>query len=126
LVHRDQCPPPRPAYHPRYPKSFSRFTPVYRSTNFSPCQVSEIVNACDNTILLTDDLLAETIIRLQPTADRVNSAILCVSDRGELPGESGMVLHAVPCALAPRVQTHVSMVFWSTSGCSRSATSPPS
>jgi lipid A ethanolaminephosphotransferase len=49
-------------------------------------------------------------------ADRVDSAILYVSDHGESLGEKGLFLHAVPYALAPRVQTHVPMVFWSTAG----------
>lgn len=105
-----------PGYHLRYPESFNRFTPVCRSTDFSKCQVSEIVNAYDNTILFTDHLLAETITRLQAIADRVDSAILYVSDHGESLGENGLFLHAVPYALAPRVQTHVPMVFWSTTG----------
>ena len=105
-----------PGYHLRYPESFNRFTPVCRSTDFSKCQVSEIVNAYDNTLLYTDHLLAETINRLQSIADRVDSAILYVSDHGESLGENGLFLHAVPYALAPRVQTHVPMVFWSTPG----------
>ena len=105
-----------PGYHLRYPEPFNRFTPVCRSTDFSKCQVSEIVNAYDNTILFTDHLLAETISRLQAMADRVDSAILYVSDHGESLGENGLFLHAVPYALAPRVQTHVPMVFWSTAG----------
>jgi lipid A ethanolaminephosphotransferase len=105
-----------PGYHLRYPKSFNRFTPVCRSTDFSKCQVSEIVNAYDNTLLYTDHLLAETINRLQSIADRVDAAILYVSDHGESLGENGLFLHAVPYALAPRVQTHVPMVFWSTPG----------
>jgi lipid A ethanolaminephosphotransferase len=105
-----------PGYHLRYPESFNQFTPVCRSTDFSKCQVSEIVNAYDNTILFTDHLLAETIRRLQSMADRVDSAILYVSDHGESLGENGLFLHAVPYALAPRVQTHVPMVFWSTAG----------
>ena len=105
-----------PGYHLRYPEPFNRFTPVCRSTDFSKCQVSEIVNAYDNTILFTDHLLAETISRLQSMADRVDSAILYVSDHGESLGENGLFLHAVPYALAPRVQTHVPMVFWSTAG----------
>ena len=105
-----------PGYHLRYPESFNRFTPVCRSTDFSKCQVSEIVNAYDNTLLYTDHLLAETINRLQSIADRVDSAILYVSDHGESLGENGIFLHAVPYAFAPRVQTHVPMVFWSTPG----------
>ncbi|MBU3671008.1 MAG: phosphoethanolamine--lipid A transferase [Sinobacteraceae bacterium] len=105
-----------PGYHLRYPESFNRFTPVCRSTDFSKCEVSEIVNAYDNTILYTDHLLAETITRLQSMADRVDSAILYVSDHGESLGENGLFLHAVPYALAPRVQTHVPMVFWSSNG----------
>jgi len=105
-----------PGYHLRYPESFNRFEPVCRSTDFSKCQASEIVNAYDNTLLYTDHLLAETISRLQSIAERVDSAILYVSDHGESLGENGLFLHAVPYALAPRVQTHVPMVFWSTPG----------
>jgi len=105
-----------PGYHLRYPESFNRFEPVCRSTDFSKCQASEIVNAYDNTLLYTDHLLAETISRLQSIAERVDSAILYVSDHGESLGENGLFLHAVPYALAPRVQAHVPMVFWSTPG----------
>lgn len=105
-----------PGYHLRYPKEFEQFTPVCRETDFSKCDVQDIVNAYDNTILYTDHLLAETIRQLSALADRADTALLYVSDHGESLGENGIFLHALPYAVAPRVQTHVPMVFWSSPG----------
>jgi lipid A ethanolaminephosphotransferase len=105
-----------PGYHLRYPPEFGRFTPECRQTDFSKCAVAEIVNAYDNTVLYTDHLLAGTIGSLQRLSPQVDSALLYVSDHGESLGENGIFLHAMPYAVAPRLQTHVPMVFWASPG----------
>jgi lipid A ethanolaminephosphotransferase len=53
---------------------------------------------------------------LQRQSPQVDSALLFVSDHGESLGENGIFLHAMPYAVAPRVQTHVPMVFWASPG----------
>jgi lipid A ethanolaminephosphotransferase len=105
-----------PGYHLRYPPEFGRFTPECRQTDFSKCAVAEIVNAYDNTVLYTDHLLAGAIGSLQRLSPQVDSALLYVSDHGESLGENGIFLHAMPYAVAPRLQTHVPMVFWASPG----------
>ena len=105
-----------PGYHLRYPPEFGRFTPECRQTDFSKCAVAEVVNAYDNTVLYTDHLLAGAIASLQSLSPQVDSALLFVSDHGESLGEDGIFLHAMPYAVAPRVQTHAPMVFWSSPG----------
>ena len=105
-----------PGYHLRYPKEFEKFTPVCRETDFSKCDVADIVNAYDNTILYTDHLLAETIRQLAALGDRADTALIYVSDHGESLGENGIFLHALPYAVAPKFQTHVPMVFWASPG----------
>ncbi|NBU25471.1 MAG: phosphoethanolamine transferase, partial [Gammaproteobacteria bacterium] len=105
-----------PGYHLRYPPEFSRFEPACRRTDFSKCPVEEVVNAYDNTLLYSDHLLAGAIAALARLGPGVDSAMLFVSDHGESLGENGLFLHAMPYAVAPRVQTHVPMVFWASPG----------
>jgi len=105
-----------PGYHLRHPPELTRFTPECRQTDFSKCAVAEVVNAYDNTVLYTDHLLAAAIESLQRLSPQVDSALLYVSDHGESLGENGIFLHAMPYAVAPRLQTHVPMVFWASPG----------
>ncbi len=105
-----------PAYFNRYPEAFRRFTPDCRTTELRRCTQQELVNAYDNGILYTDHIVAETIRRLDAASERLDSALWYMSDHGESLGESGLYLHGIPYAIAPRLQTHVPMVYWSTSG----------
>lgn len=105
-----------PGYHLRYPPEFAKFVPACRQTDFSKCPVAEVVNAYDNTLLYTDHLLAGAIDALAKLGPGADSALLFVSDHGESLGENGLFLHAMPYAVAPRVQTHVPMVFWASPG----------
>ncbi len=100
----------------RYPAESERFTPACRQVDFARCTVPEIVNAYDNTLVYTDHLLALTIERLRSLGDRVDTALLYVSDHGESLGEGGVFLHAIPYAIAPDVQTQVPMLFWASVG----------
>jgi lipid A ethanolaminephosphotransferase len=105
-----------PAYYRRYPESFRRFTPDCRTAELRECSREEVVNAFDNDILYTDHLLATMIRALGERGDRLDTALLYVSDHGESLGESGLYLHGVPYALSPRVQTWVPMVYWQSDG----------
>jgi lipid A ethanolaminephosphotransferase len=105
-----------PGYHLRYPAEFERFKPACREVDFAKCSVAEVVNAYDNTLLYTDHLLATTIEQLSAISDRVDVALLYVSDHGESLGENGLFLHALPYAIAPQTQTRVPMIFWASPG----------
>jgi lipid A ethanolaminephosphotransferase len=110
-----------PAYHRRYPRSFARFQPECRDDDLRQCSVEAVANAYDNALLYTDHVLATAITRLQAHADRVDSALVYVSDHGESLGEHGLFLHGLPYAIAPREQTRVPMVVWASAGLERAA-----
>jgi lipid A ethanolaminephosphotransferase len=110
-----------PSYYRRYPPAFERFTPVCRYDDLGRCTKDEIVNAYDNALLYTDHVLATLIGTLAAHADRVDTAMLFVSDHGESLGEKNLFLHGVPYPIAPREQTQVPMVMWWSAGFGRSA-----
>jgi lipid A ethanolaminephosphotransferase len=110
-----------PAYYRRYPEAFRRFTPDCQTAELRECSREEVVNAFDNDILYTDHLLASLIRALSERSDRLDTALLYVSDHGESLGESGLYLHGVPYALSPRVQTWVPMIYWQSTGFGASA-----
>ena len=105
-----------PGYHLRYPAEFEQFKPACREVDLAKCSVAEVVNAYDNTLLYDDYLLAKTINQLNAISDRVDVALLYVSDHGESLGENGLFLHALPYAIAPQTQTRVPMIFWASPG----------
>lgn len=102
-----------PAYYKRYPPDFERFKPACRDAQFSRCQLSEIVNSYDNTLVYTDYVLAK-IIEFLAARDRrgVPTAMIYLSDHGESLGEGNIYLHGLPYAFAPDVQKHVPMAMW--------------
>jgi lipid A ethanolaminephosphotransferase len=110
-----------PAYFRRYPPAFARFGPACERDDLRACSQEEIVNAYDNAILYTDHVLASLIGRLQANADRVDSAMLFVSDHGESLGEHNLYLHGIPYPIAPKEQTRVPMVLWISPGFAREA-----
>jgi lipid A ethanolaminephosphotransferase len=101
-----------PAYYKRYPAAFRRFTPDCATAQLRDCTQQEVVNAYDNAILYTDHVLAGIVGVLQSTSDRMDSAMIYVSDHGESLGEKGLYLHGIPYAIAPSQQTHVPMIVW--------------
>ncbi len=110
-----------PAYFRRHPAQFARFQPECRDDDLRRCTVEELVNAYDNALLYTDQVLAQAIGELRQHADEVDSALIYVSDHGESLGEHGLFLHGVPYAIAPEVQTRVPMVIWLSEGFERGA-----
>lgn len=124
-----------PSYFRRYPPAFARFQPACMQDDLRLCTPAEVVNAYDNALLYTDHVLASLIAKLQARADRIDSALLYVSDHGESLGDHGLFLHGMPYAIAPREQTEVPMVAWFSAGwpaatrldvdCLRSRTTEP-
>lgn len=108
-----------PSYFRRYPKAFARFQPACENDDLRLCSREEIVNAYDNSLLYTDHVLASLVAKLQAAADRVDTALVYVSDHGESLGENNLFLHGIPYAIAPDQQTHVPMVMWMSGGFAR-------
>ncbi|GAB7529205.1 phosphoethanolamine--lipid A transferase [Pseudomonas sp. 3A(2025)] len=101
-----------PDYFKRYPQAFEKFTPVCQSNALNDCTRESIVNAYDNTLLYTDHVLASLIDILRNNQDKVDTAMLYLSDHGESLGEYNLFLHGTPYMLAPEQQRHVPMLAW--------------
>ncbi|PZT48151.1 lipid A/FlgG phosphoethanolamine transferase EptC [Helicobacter valdiviensis] len=101
-----------PTYYKRYPKEFEKFTPTCQTNDLARCSKEELHNTYNNTIVYTDYLIEEMIDLLKKKSD-YKAALLYVSDHGESLGESGVYLHGMPYLIAPKVQKHVPMIFWS-------------
>ncbi len=101
-----------PAYYKRYPPAFRRFQPDCAQDDVQHCARAAIVNAYDNSILYTDQVLAQVIALLQRHAGAIEPTMVYLSDHGESLGENGIYLHGLPYALAPDEQKHVPMVVW--------------
>ncbi|MET0658717.1 MAG: phosphoethanolamine--lipid A transferase [Steroidobacteraceae bacterium] len=108
-----------PAYFERYPPGFDVFKPACASNQLNTCTSQEVTNAYDNSIRYTDHNLARQIALLQHAAERVDGALLYVSDHGESLGEGGVYLHGMPYAFAPDAQKQVPLVLWLSSGFAR-------
>jgi lipid A ethanolaminephosphotransferase len=109
-----------PTYFKRYPEAFRRFTPTCDTGELRKCSRQEIVNAYDNALLYTDHILARIIAFLKEREAKFDTAMLYVSDHGESLGESGLYLHGMPYAIAPKEQTRVPMVWWLSADFTRS------
>ncbi len=101
-----------PEYFKRYPKEFERFTPVCESNALNNCSRESIVNGYDNTLVYTDHVLSTLIDLLRSNQDKVDTAMLYLSDHGESLGEYNLFLHGTPYMLAPDQQKHVAMFAW--------------
>jgi lipid A ethanolaminephosphotransferase len=101
-----------PEYFKRYPKEYERFTPVCESNALNNCSRESIVNGYDNTLVYTDHVLSTLIDLLRSNQDKVDTAMLYLSDHGESLGEYNLYLHGTPYMLAPDQQKHVAMLAW--------------
>ncbi|HXR01722.1 MAG TPA: sulfatase-like hydrolase/transferase, partial [Pseudomonas sp.] len=101
-----------PEYFKRYPKEFEKFTPVCESNALNNCSRESIINGYDNTLLYTDHVLASLIDILRDNQNKVDTAMLYLSDHGESLGEYNLFLHGTPYMLAPDQQKHVPMIAW--------------
>lgn len=110
-----------PTYFERYPAASRAFSPTCDSNQIQHCSNEALVNTYDNTLVHTDQVLAETIDLLQGYSDHRDVALIYISDHGESLGERGMYLHGTPYFIAPREQTQVPMVMWFSTEFSRNA-----
>ncbi|MFW0754455.1 phosphoethanolamine transferase [Pseudomonas sp. H11T01] len=101
-----------PEYFKRYPKAYERFTPVCESNALNNCSRDSIVNGYDNTLVYTDHVLSTLIDLLRSNQNKVDTAMLYLSDHGESLGEYNLYLHGTPYMLAPEQQKHVAMLAW--------------
>ncbi|MFC6336477.1 phosphoethanolamine--lipid A transferase [Pseudomonas sp. CCM 7891] len=101
-----------PEYFKRYPKAFEKFTPVCKSNALDNCSRESIVNGYDNTLLYTDHVLASLIDILRSNQNKVDTAMIYLSDHGESLGEYNLFLHGTPYMLAPEQQKHVPLLVW--------------
>ena len=103
-----------PTYYRRYPEKKRIFTPDCQGSDIQNCTQDELVNTYDNTIAYTDFVLSRVIDELSSLAEfnDVETSMLYISDHGESLGESGVFLHGLPYAFAPKEQTHVPLLYW--------------
>lgn len=101
-----------PAYYKRSPAQRKPFLPECTTNVLRECDPAALVNAYDNSIAYTDEVLGQAIGWLQRQTVGFDPALLYVSDHGESLGENNLYLHGIPYAIAPRQQTHVPMVAW--------------
>ncbi|MEQ7780304.1 phosphoethanolamine transferase [Xanthomonas hortorum] len=107
-----------PSYYQRYPERLRKFTPDCRSPDIGECSVEEVVNAYDNAILATDEMVAAAIDLLKGVTTH-DSALIYLSDHGESLGERNLYLHGLPYAIAPDTQMKVPMLTWLSEGMAR-------
>ena len=99
-----------PTYYMRYPKSAKKFNPTCDTSELRKCSSEEIINAYDNTIYYTSEIITKTIDYANNNFKNV--AVLYVSDHGESLGENGLYLHGMPYFIAPNYQTKVPFLIW--------------
>ncbi|KOO57998.1 sulfatase [Rheinheimera sp. KL1] len=100
-----------PEYFKRSSDSQKLFLPECTNKQLQLCQQAEIINAYDNSIVATDELLSRIIQTLQDQQG-YQTAMLYLSDHGESLGENGVYLHGLPYWMAPDAQTKVPMLWW--------------
>jgi KDO II ethanolaminephosphotransferase len=89
-------------YSLRYPEEFEKWTPACNGVVDS-CNLKELSNAYDNSILYTDFFLNEVIT----LASKTKAIVFYTSDHGESIGENGIFGHAANRFTAPKEQLDV-------------------
>lgn len=102
-----------PTYYQRYPDQFKHFQPSCDTSKIETCSSETLTNTYDNTIRYTDYVLNQTVELLKQYNDDYEVAMMYVSDHGESLGESSFYLHGTPYAIAPKEQTEIPLIFWS-------------
>lgn len=100
-----------PNYNQKYPEEFEYFKPVCTTVEMSKAKPQDLMNSYDNTIRYTDRLLHDLIETLKQIPDH-RSCMIYVSDHGESLGEGNLYMHGVPMAMAPKVQTEIPFIVW--------------
>ena len=100
-----------PEYFRRSTEQQKHFLPECTDKQIQFCDTQSLRNAYDNSLIATDELLANVIRSLQQQHD-YQAAMLYISDHGESLGENGTYLHGLPYWIAPQAQKHVPMIWW--------------
>ncbi|HSC80108.1 MAG TPA: phosphoethanolamine--lipid A transferase [Chitinolyticbacter sp.] len=108
-----------PAYAKRYPSRLGLFQPACATSQLDRCSQQDIINAYDNSLRYTDEVLAKLIATLARHDDRVDAAMFYLSDHGESLGEHNLYLHGTPYLFAPDGQKHVPALAWLSDGYQR-------
>lgn len=101
-----------PAYYQRSPAGAKTFGPECISNNLQECSSSQLMNAYDNSIVYTDQVLGSLISWLKSQQTTYDPAMLYVSDHGESLGENNLYLHGLPYSIAPDNQKRVPWITW--------------
>ncbi|SDM58993.1 lipid A ethanolaminephosphotransferase [Polaromonas sp. JS666] len=105
-----------PAYYKRSPQAVKKFLPECADNALQSCSKEGLVNAYDNSIVYTDQLLASSIQWLKAQEARSAPALLYLADHGESLGENNLYLHGMPYGIAPDVQKRVPWITWLSPG----------
>lgn len=105
-----------PAYYKRSPQAFKKFLPECTDNALQSCSREGLLNAYDNSIVYTDQLLASSIQWLKAQEARSAPALLYLADHGESLGENNLYLHGMPYGIAPDVQKRVPWITWLSPG----------
>lgn len=100
-----------PTYYLRYTNKYAIYKPYCKTAVLKECTNEEIVNAYDNTIYYTSELINKVIDELAKRKD-INAVVVYISDHGESLGENGLYLHGMPYLVAPKEQKHVPFLIW--------------
>ncbi len=100
-----------PAYNTKYPDEFEVFKPVSEIVDIAKTDHGELINAYDNSIVYTDYLVHSVIEILRGIPER-RCCMMYVSDHGESLGENGVFMHGAPLKFAPKVQTEIPFLVW--------------
>lgn len=102
-----------PAYADRSPQNAKRWTPECRDANLNGCPRETVVNAYDNSLRYSAQVLEDAISVLDAASREGRpTALLFMSDHGESLGEKGLYLHGAPYFMAPDEQTVVPGLLW--------------
>lgn len=104
-----------PAYTDRSPSAIKIYGPECLAPDLSSCSREEIVNAYDNGVQYTGEVLKD-MIDLLAAHRNLNSGLVFVSDHGESLGEKGLYLHGSPYFLGISEQIDVPMLMWFSKG----------
>lgn len=105
-----------PAYYKRSPQASKKFLPECTDNALQSCSREGLLNAYDNSIVYTDQLLASSIQWLKAQEARNAPALLYLADHGESLGENNLYLHGMPYGIAPDVQKRVPWITWLSPG----------
>lgn len=101
-------------YHINYKEKHEIFKPACKTIPFrTSCQIPDIVNSYDNTVVATDEFISNVIKIAKKYDDNSNNTVVIyTSDHGQSLGEDGIFTHGSPRIIAPKAQIEVPFFMW--------------